>query len=180
MRCKFLYWYSTHKKTLKRISLLSSRCSYDAKMLNFKRAGCFFCTSHLKCRIRGLSFVKLAGGYRKRGGQHNTKTPQWDELCGVRKEKVSTGGASAGGIAEGNGAVLFRQSMTWLHSARTVSCFHSLIFQTYYFSWSSNIFLVALSKSESIIWVLLKISYSWWAFFLARAAEMRPLSGRIW
>ncbi len=38
----------------------------------------------------------------KKGLIYDTKTPQRGEHCGVRKEKLSTGGASAGGIAEGN------------------------------------------------------------------------------
>ena len=43
----------------------------------------------------------------------------------------------------------------------------------------SNTPLTSLSKSESIRWVLLKISYSLSAFVLACAADIRPLSGNI-
>lgn len=50
------------------------------------------------------------------------------------------------------------------------------LLQSYYLS---NIPLICLSKSESIRWVLLKMSYSLSAFALACAAEMRPLSGNI-
>ena len=40
-------------------------------------------------------------------------------------------------------------------------------------------FLISLSKSESIFCVLLNISYSCSDFFLACAADILPLSGRI-
>lgn len=43
----------------------------------------------------------------------------------------------------------------------------------------SNNPLISLSKSETIRWVLLKISYSSSAFCLACAAEILPLSGNI-
>ena len=43
-----------------------------------------------------------------------------------------------------------------------------------------NIPLISLSKSESIRWVRLKMSYSFSAFVLASVAENFPLSGNIW
>lgn len=61
----------------------------------------------------------------------------------------------------------------------SVICIIFFQFHSFPRFYSPNIPLICLSKSESIRWVLLKISYSLSAFVLACAADIRPLSGNI-
>ena len=52
--------------------------------------------------MRGSDIYEACRKIPKKGRATQQKTPQRGEHCGVRKEKLSTGGVSAGGVAEGN------------------------------------------------------------------------------